>query len=598
MSGFLLAPTLTPHWAELLSFTANTQAYPCTWGLWQCGLVRFDAATLWAPATDLVSGTQVCIIGRLVFDSAVWAQAATLPYTGGAASKLVLHRWLTQPDTLGLWLNGPACVLLYSPATEQIHLWTDRMGVYPVYTSTTQPLHLGSHPDVLATQLKTSALDWVTLAEALGTGTSTQPYTYYQTIHQLEPATHYTYSAADLTTTGVQTTYWQPTQPDWRGNADIWAEQLAAALRHCGKRRGHEPQTTVGLLLSGGADSRALLYAAAQPATVQTLTFGDGENAEIAVARQIAHAVSAPHRVLLRDFEHYGQGAWETVRITGGHWSIKDAHYHGFQRELQALNCDSLMTGCYTDYLYKGLGYNCRPWTLAGKTLPLERLADFAPDFYQPHRRIAPHWQAQIAARSLTRIPEALRTHYRQNPAPIEDLRIRPLAREADAMGRLYLLRTLNWDPVMVDNELLEFYGALPPPFKLNAQVFRKAVARLSPPQARRIRNNNDDAPLHAEMGQRLAYALSAKLRRRLTGQHRQTQLATRGSWPNFAYYIQHSPVIAELWANPSASQRALCNELLGFDPWTRSLEHWAKQDLDLYLRLLTMKIWLTQRGY
>ncbi len=602
MSGLLLAPRLQIDWAEALRFVPQVQAYPLAWGNLQLGLVRFDPASLWAPAHDPASGVQVLVAGRLVLDAGAWTDAVDLPYTGGLASRLVLQRWLTRPHTLGTWLNGPACVLLWVPQQRQLHLWTDRMGVYPLYAATTAPCSLSSHPDVLAAQLRAQgqsvALDEVTLAEALATGTATQPYTHYRSIRQLEPATHYCYDATDLTALPQAQTYWQPDPVATGGSAASWAERYAAALQHCGARRGQGPEPHIGLLLSGGADSRALLYTAAQPASVQTLTFGDGINAEVRVAGQIAAAVGAPHQVLTRAFEHYGQGAWESVRVTGGCWSIKDAHYQGFAPQLQALGADRLLTGCYTDYLYKGLAYNCRPWQWAGKTLPLERLAPFAPAFYQPHRAVAPTWQAAVQARSLSRIPAALRAAYAQQLAAVEDLRIRPLAREADAMGRLYLLRTQPWDPMMVDNELLAFYGSLPPRFKLNAQVFRQAVARLTPPAARAIANNNDDAPLHAGPGQRLAYALGAKVRRRLTGQHRQTGLMTRGSWPNFAHYVPHSPVVAELWADPTALQRELLRDLLGVDPWQRSLAHWAQQELDLYLRVLTLKIWLTQQGY
>jgi asparagine synthase (glutamine-hydrolysing) len=166
-------------------------------------------------------------------------------------------------------------------------------------------------------------------------------------------------------------------------------------------------------------------------------------------------------------------------------------------------------------------------------------------------------------------------------------------------MGRLFLLRTLPWDPVMVDNDLLAFYQSIPPQLKLNARLFRQAVLRVLPETARAVPNNNDGMSLASpEWARDARYiaAMSARKLARFLGFDDSRKLATAGSWPNFRYFIATSRVLPELWSNPGAGTRELLSELLGRDPWERTLPEWAASGSDLILRLITLKLWLESR--
>jgi hypothetical protein len=74
--------------------------------------------------------------------------------------------------------------------------------------------------------------------------------------------------------------------------------------------------------------------------------------------------------------------------------------------------------------------------------------------------------------------------------------------------------------------------------------------------------------------------------------------MTIQGSWPDFGAYVAGSRAIMELWADPSPLQRELFTEMLGQDPWGRDPAGWGVVDVDLFLRLLTLKLWLEQRGY
>lgn len=569
-------------------------------------MVRFDAPALWDSAVDPESGVTVALAGRVAFDASEWARADKLAYRGGAACKLLLDAWNRSESDFGDQINGAAVVTVFSPQTSELHLFTDRMGVFPVYQSVVGPTMLCSHPDVLAdvmaSQGNAPAFDLTTMAECLATGNSVHPYTYHSTIHQLDAATHYVFSTTESNHEVQKQCFWKPSRAaDSNASAEDLTLELANALRTAGARRTASILGTNGLLLSGGADSRALLFSAPQPELVESLTFCDTANSESLVAQQIAAVAGSRHHLLHRSPEHYAEGALETVRITGGMFSLKDAHFQGFMPSLRKLNLGNLMTGCYTDYLLKGLAYNKTPRKLFGRPLPLDRLTPFSMEYYQPYSSINVTWRSRVDHRLQGCFPTHDQEQYDIDPDTIADRRVRPLSREADAMGRLFLLRTTPWDPVMVENEILSLYQRIPANLKLNARVFRAAVTQLVPSEARKIPNNNDFSTLDTSEPVRLMRYVLRKFGDRIpsVGQSKFStkSLGTAGSWPNFVYFVKHSQVLPILWRDPSAAQRELLSDLLGEDPWRRTLAEWADFDVDLILRLITLKLWLGLRG-
>ncbi|CAG1010657.1 hypothetical protein BURK2_04080 [Burkholderiales bacterium] len=607
MSGFILVPdaVLPPRWGEALCFAPQARAQAIELGAWKGYSIALGAGAHGSPAVDSVSGTQVLLVGRIYPEGAAWRRAHALGSPRGCLSNWLLERWQNDPEHFPDLLNGPAIALVWEARSSTLHVYTDRMGIFPVYANDSGPLRLASHPDVLADVLASEGrpceLDMNSLAECLATGSGVPPYTYHRGIGQLEAASHYRFAGFGPRPAMSRRVSWTPAPPpETPPPISDLAEEFAAALREAASRRDPENIGSPGLLLSGGADSRALLFSVAEPAAIKTFTFCDQTNPEARTAASLAAIAGSEHHTLLREPEHYGRGAAQTVRVTAGMWSIKDAHFCGFLPELSRPDLGNLMTGCYTDYLYKGLAYNRQAQRFFGKNLPLDDLGHFDPEFYQPHFHLAPKWDSAVQERLLERFPDAMRQTYTRHPEELEDLRLRPLSREADAMGRLFLLRTIPWDPIMADFALLPFYRRFRPEQKLNARAFRQAVLRLLPEAARRIPNNNDGAPLGAsESARKLRYIAQMSLRKlaRLTGWQPARHLATAGSWPDFAYYVAHSAVLQELWSAPSPGLRDLFAELLGQNPWRRPLADWAHESSDFILRLITLRIWLEQRG-
>jgi asparagine synthase (glutamine-hydrolysing) len=344
-----------------------------------------------------------------------------------------------------------------------------------------------------------------------------------------------------------------------------------------------------------------MLFALEDPSQAQCITFYDDPNAEVAIAAALARAAGATHHLWPRDPEHYALGAEETVRITGGMWSIMSGHYTPFLDRVAALGCGTWLTACYADYLFKGLAFNRAHRQLLGRNLPLKRLDEFAFEFYMPHHRLVAGYQKLVRQRLEQHLAGIETTDYARSALPVEERRLRPASREADAAGRLSLQRAGSCDWVFSDNDVLDVYGRLSVASKLNGIVFERAVARICGPATASIRNNNYGTRLGASDWQRslqfVAASLGRKVRRRLGRPDLGLGdgLASAGSWPNWHYLVAHSQGFAELWSQPSAAERAFFGQFLGHDPWQKSMQQWGAEPF-LFCQLLTVRLWLRQR--
>jgi asparagine synthase (glutamine-hydrolysing) len=563
--------------------------------------VRSDREDLWRPATDPETGTTVALAGRIALSSREWERAKTMPYTGGLACRHILHTFLRDGAEFAQALNGAFGIVVMQPAARTVHVVTDRMGFWPLYLWRTDgPPVVGTHPDVLAEHAgATDALDRLSMAEVLATGTASHPHTYYRDVEVMEPGCVYTWRAGEPVRTRV---YWEPRyRGDERAGVKELGEDLERALRGAVERRTLPALGPTGVLLSGGADSRAVLYAACEPSTVTSITFYDQPNAEFETARQLAERVGSEHVGLQRDFEHYGRGARKAVRVAGGMWNLLDAHYTEFIPQLQALGLESLLTGCYADYLFKGLTSNRTYKALFGKNLPLHDFASFSLQWYAPHGPVAEAWRQPVRER-LRAAYDGLDLEDESDAGrwALELRRLRPVAREADTAGRLLLQRTLPWDPLFADTALVDAYERVPPSLKLNGQVWEDAVGRICR-SGGDIANNNSLSRIGAsQLEKTLRFLYGVAYRRVFKRDVDGTPLdgsVTRGSWPNFNHYIRHSTVVPELWADPSDEARDVLGDILGTDPWSQPMEALTKRGGIKFLRLLTLKLWLDQRA-
>jgi asparagine synthase (glutamine-hydrolysing) len=604
-----------PRWdasaiAKLLSWTPQTKAWSQSNSDLTWVVTRVDSPGLWAPARDPQSGLRALLGGRIAPEEAEWKAAEALPYEGGLACRLVLDRWLTGGAKAIEALNGGAQIIVIDERERALHVWTDRMGFYPAFVWTGVGFLLCSHPDVLAEALETAGhplkFDVVTMAEFLRTGTATHPHTYWRSIRHMDAATHFEFELGASPRLRTSTVYWQPAylrgEPYLRNRAEI-VDKLATALTSAVRRRTQPRLGKIGVLLSAGADSRTALFGACEPSAVTCFTFYDEINQEFRGAKMLAQVAQAKHVGIQRSKEYYYEGAAEAVRVSGGMWSIESAHHTGIRSAVLAEGIDTLLTGCYADYLLKGITYDTTNIQLLGRDLPLHRFAPFDFEWHHAHRRLASEWDGLVEVRLRDRF-QALALDTERSRSELEHARLSQIVREPDASGRLFLRKTLPVDFFMSDNDIVDLFGRICPSEKLNAIPFGMAVARITGRQGDRVLNNNFSAPVGAQELQRVLIFLLNSIRRKFDREAgRQpferdpASIATVGSWPNFPRAMRMSAVMRKWLAHLPLDQLEFFGSLAGDHIRNWTLEDWADRNPTLLARLYTASLWLSQNN-
>ncbi|HOP99024.1 MAG TPA: hypothetical protein PLH97_05985 [Verrucomicrobiota bacterium] len=321
---------------------------------------------------------------------------------------------------------------------------------------------------------------------------------------------------------------------------------------------------------------------------MSAVCFFDEKNAEFNTASAIARAKGVSLTPIRRDPEHYGAAAELGIRVYGGMASFASNHFLGFRDQLLRSGLQNLLTGCYCDYFFKGLALNRK----VNSFTRAESAGAFRHEYYRPLFPL----ESKAAKLAWERMEQQIDPSLRADQTPeallqIEARRLFPISYEADSPQRLVPQRVLPWYVPVVDNDVLDVYLDTPPDVKFNAALFSEMVQIVCGPEISRIPDSNTGARVNASGPELLLHVYARALRNRF--ERKVTpRLATSGSWPNWEYYVHHSPVLRQLWTRNSTAAPDLLRSVAGFDPFARPIESYTGRDTELFVRLLTLKIW------
>jgi asparagine synthase (glutamine-hydrolysing) len=586
--------------ASLLKFTDDTRIQTIERDSFLLVLTSVDDAGLWGPSESRsLDGTiLVALAGRVALGEEEWDEARKVEGPGGLACKAISAKYRKGGLSALTALNGNFVVLIHDERKRKFFLITDRCGMLLAYSRGTasKSLVFGSHPDALAAIAgESQQLDLASVAEFLMTSRLSFPYTYYKNIRALDTASIFTLDLQHGPAVyDSQTRYFELAfniDPD--ADEDELAERLSNALKNAVRRRTLPLFGCTGIGLSGGLDSRAILSAVDPRAKTRAFSLFDEENAEFSTAKAIADACRIEMIPIKRDFDYYANSAELGVRVSGGTGCISCNHFLGARDRLREAGITNILTGCYCDYLFKGLAFNRREHLFSRS----EDLNGFQFEFYDSFHWLETPWREEVMARLKAQFPESAMPRLSETDwLDVERKRTFPLAYEQDLAQRVIPQRLMPWFVPSVDNDLLDVYLSIPPRFKLNASVFRKMLPLICRPEICFIPDNNTGSRLNASWpGYALARCSSA-LRNRFT-EGFQSGMATLGSWPNWRYYLCHSKKIDALWNRPNKAARELFLSILGKDPYRKDIRDYASEDLVFFQRLVTQKLWLDQRA-
>lgn len=252
-------------------------------------------------------------------------------------------------------LSGSFLLLFYEEASHRFIIVSDRMASRPFfYSQHDRGTSFATDMRAVLTDPGVSRkLDIPAIAEFLRFTMIFEDRTIYQNIRSLLPSTVLVITPNSMTFE----TFWRmrfksPTQDE-----GYYVETLAEVFQRATGRLVPEGHAGLGLLLSGGLDSRMTatgLRRYGKPFTA--ITFGDleKENDELTIARQVATSMNVPHIFIQRDPEYYTQIASRAVDISGCLYSMFHAHMLGLHDQLRVDGIETLMTGWAIDVPLSG----------------------------------------------------------------------------------------------------------------------------------------------------------------------------------------------------------------------------------------------------
>lgn len=339
-------------------------------------------------------------------------------FEGHSDTEVLLHALIEWEEATFPLLNGMWSLAFWQPASQRLLLSRDRFGVKPLYyRQGPEGLAFASEPKALrALFAEHQAVSEQALLDFLGNNLLyARGESFYRGVHVLPPA-HYARYEPDTGKLSL-TRYWD--YPEHTDEA-LSAEQALAefdALFTDAVRLRLRSDVPVGLTLSGGLDSTAVLAAAsphsAKPLTCFTSIYGEGEMGELPWAKLASDAVHAPLIAVSAPQQDWLQ----TMRKVAWHmdgpgyspavyplWHLMQrARAEGVPVLLEGQGADEALAG-YPQYaVLELLGY------VSGKSGQRRSLAGVGERMRALRRTFSLRWTVAWSARELS--PALLRWH-------------------------------------------------------------------------------------------------------------------------------------------------------------------------------------------
>ena len=553
---------------------------------------------LWGPSFTSNQSVFACICGRIALEKTEWDEAGKKDFKGGLACNAILERYLTEGIKSSFFsnLNGNYVVIIYDKKKSELFLITDRCGMQPCFCSIgdQKKIIIGSHPDTVAQAAGVvKKWDMVSLTEFIVTGKVSHPHSYYESVKSLDFGAIYNYAfLSNNPQLQLLKKYFSFNFQIHHGLSE-WeiAEELAASFKKAVTKRTLPIFGKSAVSLSAGLDSRSILCATGDNPSITTFCFFDEKNLEFSLSESIAKTKGVEFIPFKRDYEHYGSTAELGTHISGAMGDFGSNHYLGFADKFKSIGIDNLICGFYCDYLFKALLLDKKE----NKWLRTERMSSFNYSAYMPFYWFSTGFCNKVRERLEERFPQSLiKRTFPEDRLEIENLKIFPLCYEPDHQETVIPQRVLGTFLPIVDNDIIDVYLKTPPHYKLNASMYSKMTELICGKEISRIMNINTgtrvNAPLYQVAIKRNLMALKRKLSPRNT-------IVSDVSWPNWEYYLFNSDTISRIWNNQHKTARDFFITLLDFDPYTRPIKDYCKNDCKLFLRLFTLKMWIDQRN-
>ena len=298
-------------------------------------------------------------------------------------------------------LNSDFAGIIFDQENSSISIFTDRLGSRPLYYTwaddgslvfSSQIQSLVTHPDLPV------EFDPEFLSEFLQYGRCFGIYTPLKNVYQTPPASVTTFNMQGDKT--EKWTYWWPNPSPQELNFSETVETFTQTFLKVVQDDVY-PERDCGLLLSGGADSRAVLAASDGDVTGLHMNERMERNKEEWIARRAATIAGADFRFLERTADYYPTILESSRKISNYNGRFRHARVTAFSEAIRE-SVDVITSGHYGDTMAGGWHI---PWDDEnGEMLPVSSPKEYADSF---ERGEIGHSRINVTPDYVTMLPKA-----------------------------------------------------------------------------------------------------------------------------------------------------------------------------------------------
>ncbi|MDY6838800.1 MAG: asparagine synthase-related protein [Thermodesulfobacteriota bacterium] len=500
--------------------------------------------------------------------------------TNGAVSdpEILLNLYKTHPDFSFLKnIDGIYSAIIYDKIQQSVHLITDRYGLKHLYwCHRNNSLAWASEVKAfLCLPWLTLTIDEQSLSDFFRVGYLLENETWFNEVKLLPSGTVLSYQIKSKNKKQLRYWWWDniiPLQQDL-DEGDL-VEELGRLFNEAVANRCKKGER-VGLTLSGGLDSRAILAAMPEGTEpIHAITFGKKGCEDIRIAAVAAEVKGAEHHVC-----HINESNWLAPRIEGVWWTdgqLNMLHMHGIEGlEGGKKYMDITLNGFAGDVI------------LGGSFLKNRRCCDTVTKCYAGQ-------VMKVTEECLHNFQE-----YKQLRKPDYYFLQNRIRRFVHCGSKAAETHVHNPKP-FYDNKLIEFIYSLPDRLRLNSHLYTKMLVGVFPDYFSSIPWQATGYPISRDP-RRVAMLLGIrKIRRRVS------YLLTKGSsdklhgssnYTDYYRWIRSEPA-SSYFRQVLLSRDAIYGEYIPRERVVADLDghlRGSADHSDMLCRYLTFEIWLQQ---
>jgi asparagine synthase (glutamine-hydrolysing) len=513
-------------------------------------------------------------------------------------------------------LNGSFLLSLYDRTTHELLLVNDRFSSHPLfyYWARDQLVFATQLRPLLRLQGLPRRLDLQAVYGFFTLQCVWGERTFYQDVKVLPSASVLRFRDGSVSLDR----YWKVRYTNEARPERHYVEALADALSKAVARRSRGDYR-LGILLSGGLDSRGVLAADDEGRISVAFTLADFESQELQIARKVAAIKGCGHVFLQRDIDHYARCVDEAVSIGDGMYRFDHAHFLGFFEQINK-EVVILFNGLWLDVLFRGWALPRKNRRVAGKTVSLPMLRRLSlsalPDAarFELHESTLRKGVERLFRRVLLKQGEeyggSLAEFLLKNKEVYGDntcnaweyLESHHFSKRATYLNLLCVRAHISERTIVFDNDLLNLHLSMPPQLRLEGRVYRKVFRKIAPEL---VVISNANTGLRGDMsvwGEWLLANSTAALQKICVLPRPQLPhpAYTNGSWPNKAELIRYSEKLKRLIGDTLHDPECIAPNLFDVEAIDSVFEKHINREEDsshlLYL-LLTFGRWHKKYG-